>query len=132
MATNAQKSTTGNPVKNAPTSPTAANPEPRPSDKRAEPRAKTDQAQRTKPPAQPSRKAAQKPKHRPYHAEIVALADTTAGLPPPWRKQAIHIVYAIMNLFKRAWRELRRRLPPVADDAEAPSPAAAGDPTIQS
>jgi hypothetical protein len=37
-----------------------------------------------------------------------------------------------MNLFKRAWRELRRRLPPVADDAEAPSPADAGDPTIQS
>jgi hypothetical protein len=44
MATDAQKSTTGNPVKNAPTSPTAADPKPRPADKRAEPRAKTDQA----------------------------------------------------------------------------------------
>jgi len=132
MATNAQKSTTGNPVKNAPPSPTAANPEPRPADKRTEPRAKADQAQRTKPPAQPSRQAAQKSKRRPYHAEIVALADTTAGLPPPWRKQAIHIVHAIMNLFKRAWRGLRQRSTPVADDAESPGPADAGDPTRQS
>lgn len=127
MATDAQKSTTGNTVKNAPPSPTAANPEPRSADKRAEPRAKTDQAQRTKPPAQQSRKAAQKPKRRPYHAEIAALADTTAGLPPPWRKQAIHIVHAIIDLFKRVWRELRQPPAAIAADPEAHNPAESGD-----
>lgn len=63
-----------------------------------------------------------------YQAEIVALADTTAELPSPWRQQAIALVHAIMNLFQRIWGELRRHLPPAsATDAEAPSPADAGE-----
>jgi|GEM_PF-1985725 len=129
MTTDAQKSTTGRAAKPAPASSTTADSASGPPDKRTAPPAKASPAKSAKPPAQPSRKAAQNAKRRPYHAEIVALADTTAELPPPWRQQVIHIVHAIMNLFKRVWRELRRCLPPVADDAEASSPADAGDPT---
>jgi len=62
--------------------------------------------------------------------EIATLADTTAELPPPWRQQAIHIVHAIVDLLRRAWRELRRR--PNGADVEATSPTDAADPRPQS
>jgi len=61
--------------------------------------------------------------------EIAALADTTAELPSPWRQQAIHIVHAIIDLFKRAWRELRRR--PDGVDVEAARPTHDADPRPQ-
>ncbi len=46
---------------------------------------------------------------------------------PPWRKQAIRVVRAIVALFERAWRELRHR-PALADAAAASSPPDAADP----
>jgi hypothetical protein len=61
--------------------------------------------------------------------EIAALADTTAELPSPWRQQAIHIVHTIIDLFKRAWRELRRR--PSEADVEAAKPTNDADPRPQ-
>jgi hypothetical protein len=129
MATNAQKSTAGRTVKAASASATAAEPASRPADQRAEPQAKAGQTKTAKPAAQQSRQAAQQPKRRPYHMEIAALADTTAELPSLWRQQAIHIVHTIFDLFKRAWRELRRR----ADGAnvEAAKPTDDADPRPQ-
>jgi hypothetical protein len=41
-------------------------------------------------------------------------------------------VRAIVDLFKRAWRELRRRSTPVAAEAEVASRADAADPRPQS
>jgi len=132
MANDAQKSTTGRTVKNASASATASDPESRTAEKHSERRAKTGQTKAAKPAAQQSRQTAQKPKRRPYHMEIAALANTTAELPSPWRQQAIHIVHAIIDPFKRAWRELHRRPPPVAAEADATSPADAADPAPQS
>lgn len=103
-----------------------ADPDSGPSDKRSAPPAKP--AKPAKAPARRPRQAAQNTKRRPYHAEIVALVDTTAELPSPWRQQAIALVHAIMNLFQRIWGELRRHLLPAAvTDAEAPSPADPGE-----
>ncbi|MCX6032141.1 MAG: hypothetical protein NT169_22950 [Chloroflexi bacterium] len=130
MATNAQKSTTSRTVKGNAAAPPRPEPELRPVEKRAEPAAKTGQAPRAK---APTPRAAQKPKGQPYQMEIVALADTTADLPPPWRKQAIRAMRPLVALFERAWRELRRRPAPVAGDAVAPrNPVAAADPTLPS
>lgn len=98
-----------------------------PAEERDETRAKASQTQRAKPAAQRSRQPAQQPKRKPYQMEIAALADTTAGLPPPWRKQAIHIVHAIIDLFKRVWRELRQPPAAIAADPEAHNPAESGD-----
>jgi hypothetical protein len=49
--------------------------------------------------------------------ENAALANTTAELPLPWRKQAIRVVRAIVALFECAWRELRQRPTPAPADA---------------
>ena len=81
MATDAQKSTTGRTVKHAPASATAADPEPRPAEKRRQPPAKAGQTRPARPAARQSRKAAQKPRRRSYQMEIAALADTAAVLP---------------------------------------------------
>ncbi len=133
MATDSQKSTTGRTVKNDPAAPADANPEPHTGEKRAAARTKASRAKRAKPPAQRPRKAAQQPKRKPYQMEITALADTTAELPPPWRKKAIRIVAAIIELFKRTWRELRQRpIPAPNDGAEASSSADDSDPAMQS
>lgn len=63
--------------------------------------------------------------------EIAALADTTAELPLPWRKQAIHVVHAIMDRFKRAWRNLRQHRPQLRLPSKRVSPADDAGPVSQ-
>jgi len=130
MTTDAQQATADRAARPAPApAATTTDPASGAPDKRSAPPGKpTKPAKPAKAPARRPRQAAQNPKRRPYHAEIVALADTTAELPPPWRQQAIALVHAIMSLFQRIWGELRQRLPPVAAaDAEGPGPADPGD-----
>ena len=103
----------------------------RPAEELDETHAKTGQAQRARPPALRSCKAAQESRRQTCQMEIAALADTTADLPPPWRKQAIRIVRAIVVLFGSARRGLRQPPAPTAADAAAHSPADAADPTTQ-
>lgn len=129
MTTDAQPAPADRAARPAPAPTATADPVSGPSDKRSAPSAKPAKpAKPAKAPARRPRQAAQNTKRRPYHAEIVALADTTAELPSPWRQQAIALVHAIMNLFQRIWGELRQRLLPAAvTDAEAPSPADPGE-----
>ncbi len=128
MATDARKSTTSQTAKNNEASSPRADSEPRPTEKRDEKRTKTGQAKRTKPPAQGSRKATQKPKRKPYQMEITALADTTAELPPPWRERAIHVVRAIVGLFERVWREMRHHPAPAPSDGNESDAAGSAGP----
>ncbi len=128
MTTDAQPAPADRAARPTPAPSATADPASGPADKRSAPPAKsTKSAKPAKAPARRPRQAAQNTKRRPYHAEIVALADTTAELPPPWRQQAIALVHTIMNLFQRIWGELRRHLPPAAADDEASSPADPGD-----
>lgn len=125
MTTDAQPAAAARAARPAPTPSATADPASGPADKRSAPPAKSTKS--AKAPARRPRQATQNTKRRPYHAEIVVLADTTAELPPPWRQQAIALVHTIMNLFQRIWGELRRHLPPATADDEASSPADPGD-----
>lgn len=71
-------------------------------------RSASGRTERVGQPSRPSRRAGRRPKAAPYQAEIAALAETTAELPSPFRERAIRVVAAIVGLFERAWRGLRR------------------------